>query len=673
LRAWTIFLLAWCGAICCDSIATDERSEERPEERQHWSLRPRVRPDVPTFAEAAGRDWIRTPIDAFILDRLRQEGLQPAPEADRRTLIRRLSFNLTGLPPTPAEVASFLDDAAPDAWERLVDRFLESPQYGERWGQHWLDVVRFAESEGFEYDRPIPGAWRFRDYVIESFNADKPFDRFLLEQLAGDELSEQDDSLTERDRRELQVAAGFHRLGPVRRNAGNPDVALSRNEVLTERTDIIGSALLGLTVGCARCHDHFFDPIPQKDYYRLQAFLAATYEYDIPLADEATRTRWQSQTEALQAEIKRLKTEIEQAADDSEQQRLQEQIRALEDKLPEPLPTIASVRNVPQERTPIYVLTRGDPDLQCEQVGMRVLTALLPDRRPEFPADTAGPKTIVARWLIEPDHPMTARVLANRIWLAHFGAGLVDTPNDFGWYGNPPSHPELLDWLADELVVGGWRLKRLHRLVLTSSAWRQSSHSLMELQGREGDPENRLLWRFNRRRLSAEEIRDAVLAVSGTLNPKMGGPSVLVPADPELVNLLYAPSQWQITPDASEHNRRSVYLMAKRNLRLPLLEVFDQPDLLTSCGRRESSTHAPQALELLNGVFANQAAEQFAARLLREAGPAQAAQVDLAFRLATGRPPSPAQQQAALEFLADQPLREFALALFNLNAFLYVD
>jgi hypothetical protein len=625
----------------------------------HWSFRPRSRPQVPPATA-----WVRNPIDAFVLARLEKAGLRPAPEADRRTLIRRVTFDLTGLPPTPEEIAAFAADPAPDAYEGLVDRLLASPHYGERWGQHWLDVVRYGETEGFEYDRHRPGAWRFRDYVIRCFNEDRPFDRFIREQIAGDEIDP--------GNLEMQVAAGFHRLGPVRRNAGNQEVAASRNEVLTERTDVLGAVFLGLTVGCARCHDHKFDDVPQADYYRLQAFLAASREHDVSLASAEDRAAWKARAGKLEEEIKAIQKDLE-VAGTKDRPALKTRLAEARRKLPPLLPSIMSVHNVPAERTPVHVLKRGDPARPGKLVGPRFPQALLAAKVPELPADTANPRTVLARWLTEPDHPLTARVLVNRVWQYHFGTGLVATPNDFGANGSPPSHPELLDWLANEMIVGGWRLKPLHRLILLSSTYRQSSRSSDAPRARSVDPDDRLLWRFPRRRLSAEEVRDAMLAVSGRLNRAAGGPSVIPPVDPDLVQLLYDPGQWAVTPDARAHGRRSVYLVAKRNLRLPLTEVFDQPDLQTSCPRREASTHAAQALELLNGKTSNQLAADFARRLAEECGPDPARQVERAWLLAAGRPPSPREQELALRFLQDGALKEFALAFFNLNAFLYVD
>jgi hypothetical protein len=648
-------------AVLPNAIPADEYSDV---ERGHWSLQPRGTPAVPQVAEAAMRDWIRNPIDAFVLERLNDAELKPAAEAPRAALVRRLYIHLTGLPPPPDEVASFVEDRSTDAYERLVDRLLASPHYGEQWGQNWLDVVRFAETEGFEYDRHRPGAWRYRDYVINSFNEDKPFNRFALEQLAGDELEDRDEA--------ANVAAGFYRLGPVRRNAGNTDVAFSRNEVLTEMTDSVGFVFLGLTLGCARCHDHMFDAVRQKDYYQLQAFLAATQEHDIQLGPDAEVRAWNKLNSQLQEEIKKIREELNDSKGD-DREKLVAQLRETEKRLPKPLPTLSSIRNDNSNLTPIHVLERGNTDHPRARVAPRFLGVLIADDAREFPADVAQPKLRLARWITDPNHPLTARVIANRLWQYHFGRGLVETPNDFGVNGAAPSHPELLDYLANELVAHDWQLKPLHRLILTSATYRQAALATDDNAARERDPDNRLLWRFNRRRLTAEQLRDAMLMASGRLNARLGGPSVIPPVKQELVDLLYAPNQWEVTTDRREHDRRSVYLIAKRNLRLPYLEVFDQPDLQISCSRRESSTHAPQALELLNGELANDLAAAFAERLQHEVGSDAREQVRRAFELVVGRSPTHDEKATSLAFLMHQPLKEFALVMFNVNAFLYVE
>jgi hypothetical protein len=634
------------------------------DERAHWSLAPPAKILPPVPASQHERGWVRGPVDAFILERLERAKLAPAPEATRNVLIRRLALDLTGLPPTPEEIKSFRGDSAPDAYERLVDRLLADPAYGEHWGQHWLDVVRYAESEGFEYDRHRPGAWRYRDYVIRSFNLDKPYDQFVLEQIAGDEVPEGgDDAL---------VAAGFHRLGAVRRNAGNSDVAFSRNEVLTEMTDAIGLVFLGLTVGCARCHDHMFDPIRQRDYYSLQAFLAATHEHDIPLGEADVVANWRSDNDRAQEEIKRLRALLDDAAG-PDRERLTQELKAAQKRVPAPLPTISSVHNDMADRALIHVLERGQTERPGEAVAPRALGVMLQESAPALSPEIESPKRYLAQWIASPENPLAARVLVNRLWHYNFGRGIVATPNDFGVAGSGPSHERLLDYLANELVAGDWEIKRLQRMIVTSGTFRQATQSPNENAADKIDPDNTLLWRQNRRRLSAEQLRDSLLALSGRLNRQAGGPSVMPPVKQELIDLLYDPAQWQVTPDARQHDRRSVYLVAKRNLRLPMLEVFDQPDLQISCSRREASTHAPQSLELLNGELANDLARSFADRLRREAGDAPGQQIERAFLLAAGRLPTPLERDRSLAFLRQSPLEEFALAMFNLHAFLYID
>ena len=652
-------------ALILAAAVTTRAEDYTSAERRHWSFRPRGNPSVPVFESAADRAWIRNPIDAFILAALKKEHLAPAPKADRATLIRRVTYDLTGLPPAPAEVAAFVRDESPDAYPKLIDRLLDSPQYGERWGQHWLDVVRYAETDGFEYDTHRHDAWRYRDYVIRSFNRDKPYDQFIREQLAGDEISAIDE--------EMRVAAGFNRLGPLRKNAGNQDVTSSRNEVLTEMTNVVGAALLGVTLGCARCHDHKFDPIRQKDYYRIQAYFAAAHEKDVPLAGAGEQAEWKAKAEPIEKEIKALKKAMGEARSEQAKAEFGRKIEAVEAQLPEALPALFSVADDPVDITPIHVLARGDYQSKGESVAPRPLGVLLPEGAPEPPRGTTVLRNQLAGWILAPDNPLTARVIVNRVWQYHFGRGIVATPNDFGRMGERPSHPELLDYLANEFIASGWRFKALHRMILLSNAYQQSFQSPSAKMAQEKDPNNKLLWHFERRRLEAEEIRDSALAIAGALNPKPGGPSVIVPVDPDLLKQLYKPAQWKVTRDEEEHNRRSIYLIAKRNFRLPIMEVFDAPDYQLSCARRESSTHAPQALELLNGAFTNRMARVFADRLQREAGPSKTGAIDLAYRLVAGRGPNAREKRLAADFLKTQPLSEFALAMLNLNAFLYLE
>jgi len=446
--------------------------------RTHWAFQP-VNKSV---AVPPGRDYANS-IDSFITAQLAKSGLTLSKPADRRILIRRLSYVLTGLPPGAAEADEFANETSSTAYENLVDRLLASPHFGEQWGRHWLDVVRYAETEGYEYDRNVPDAWRFRDYVIDSLNRDKPFDRFVAEQLAGDELGPDD--------RDCQTASIFHRLGPVRRNAGDAEIVLSRNEVLTERTDILGTAFLGLTVGCARCHNHKLEPISQKDYYQLQAYLAATEEHNIELASAEEKAAVDAKAKTLNDQIQRLKRQLRRTVG-AERERLATQVEELEEQLPPPLATIPSTRNDFAKRTPIHVLKRGVWENKGEPVGPRPPGILVGDDAPELASDIHDPRTRLAAWLTSPGHPLTARVMVNRLWHYHFGTGIVKTVNDFGTRGDTPSHPELLDWLAATLVESGWRLKPIHRMIVLSSTYRQSNPS-PRAKADQIAPANRLL------------------------------------------------------------------------------------------------------------------------------------------------------------------------------------
>jgi mono/diheme cytochrome c family protein len=665
-------------------------------DRNHWAFRPLRRPGLPPGP--AGH-----PVDRFVQDRLRAAGLAPAPEAPRETLLRRVTLDLLGLPPAPAEIDAFLGDRSPTAWETVVDRLLASPHYGERWGRHWLDLARFAESNGFEHDAVWSHAWRYRDYVIRSFNADKPFDRFLREQVAGDELWPGDP--------EALVATGFNLLGPDMDDSS--DQAQRRHNTLNDMTDTAASVFLGLTLGCARCHDHKFEPLSQRDYYRFQAFFTpAAFRREAPVPTDAERAAfedemkaWNSQPairelaaleeparlkvreqklaalspEAMEAhrtapdkrttEQANLALETEPQLEVSEKdlaaalsaeerarrKALQQEVRKL--GRPPSLPLAMTV--APGKPAKTFVLFRGEYTMPREEV------------QAGFPevlggADAPGPaRSALADLLV--GHPLTARVMANRIWRHHFGKGLVPTPSEFGPHGQPPTHPELLEWLASEFVARGWSLKAMHRLILTSATYRQASAAT---HGAKADPENRLLWRMNRLRLEGEVIRDSLLAVSGRLNRAMGGPGVLPPVPPEAARGLRG--GWTPSPDPADHARRSVYVFARRNFRFPFLEVFDAPDSNLSCPERGRSTTAPQSLTLLNAEEVMAAAKATAARLEREAA-AGDERIRRAYRLALGRGPTERELALARRFLEASPLSEFCRALFNLNAFVYAE
>ena len=640
----------------------------KPTERQYWAFVARQKVTPPVLANPADKAWVKTPVDAFVLAGLKKAGLRPAPQADKTTLIRRATYDLHGVPPTPEEIDAFLKDASPQAWEHVVDRLLDSPRYGEQWGRHWLDVVRFAESDGYEYDTHRPDAYRFRDYVVNSFNKDVPYDEFIREQLAGDEMDANNETYL--------IASGFNRLGPLRKNAGNQNVASSRNEVMTEMTNVVGAAFLGVTVGCSRCHDHKFDPFRQSDYYRLQGFFSQTQSNDLIRATPEEQAEWNAKVNPLKQKTRQLTLQMTRATEE-EKGKLQTELDAIDEEMPLPLTAIYAVKDDPKQATTPHLLFKGDYLQPLDAVGARPLGVLLPEGATEDPITIEKPRTKLAAWLTDPNHPLTARVMANRIWQYHFGRGIVSTSNDFGRMGARPSNQELLDYLANRFVEGGWKMKPIHRMILLSSAWKQSSDSPIEKLGMEKDADDDLVWKFGRRRLEAEEIRDSMLSISGRLNVKMGGPSFMVPIDHDLVKMLKRPQYWVATKDKSEYDRRTLYMIYKRNLQLPFMGVFDAPDMQLSCSRREQSTHAPQALELLNGQTSNDLAQAFANRVAEERK-TDAERIDRAWRLATGRLPTVKEKLLATKYLAEKPgdpvrLKELVLDVFNLNAFLYVN
>jgi mono/diheme cytochrome c family protein len=672
--------------------------------RRFWSFRRVIRPDIPPVARAG---WVRTPVDAFILARLEAAGLAPAPPASKTALLRRVTYDLAGLPPTPEEVDAFLADDAPDAYEKVVDRLLASPHYGERWARHWLDLVRFAETNGYEFDAPKPQAWRYRDYVIAALNRDKPYDRFIRDQLAGDELDPATD--------EGLIATGFYRLGPW--DGGAPDRLQATYDELDDVVATTGQVFLGLTVNCARCHDHKIDPFPTADYYRLLAFFHGIRRYNPrggvrPLTDlGATAASDREKLAALAAGIKAIEDALAphleagerddfqyeptraeivrahvprhvSAADYERYRALARERAALERAKPQAL-CVAEVGRTPPET---FVFQRGNPRSPGARVEPGFPTVLDPNP-PALPtpgpdARTSGRRRVLADWIASPDNPLTARVMVNRLWQHHFGRGIVRSPSDFGYRGAPPTHPELLDWLASEFVARGWSLKAMHRLIVTSSAYRMSSRPDPSAMAK--DVENDLFWRFDLRRLSAEEVRDSVLAVSGNLHRgSVGGPSVYPEIQPEVLHGQSRPgSGWPVST-AGDQARRSVYVHIKRSLALPILAAFDAADTDATCPARFATTQPTQALGLLNGEFLNSQARVFARTVLREAGDDPAAQVRLALRRATQRGPSAAEVArgvALLEALREKhrldppaALAAFCLLTLNLNEFVYLD
>ena len=634
-----IAVLVGCGLVFAEDALVEPPITDS--ERGHWAFQPLRRPELPSVREAG---WCRTAIDRFILARLEEAGLvgqvsnlpgQPSGQvenlphdADRATLLRRICFDLTGLPPSLELQDEVIADELPDWYERLVDRLLASPSYGERWAQHWLDVSRFAETDGYEHDHVRPNAWRFRDWVIAAHNRDVPLNEFIGLQLAGDELRPGDESAL--------IATGFLFCGP-----DMPDINLQaerRHTFLNDMTGTVGSVFLGLQMGCASCHDHKFDPISQADFYRLRACL------DV-------------------------------------------------EPLFEPHPQLGQVMREKSAKAPVnHLAIRGDfrrPGPIVEAAFPRIAN-LSNDviASPSSDAKTTGRRTALANWLTRADNPLAGRVLVNRIWQGHFGRGFVGTPSDFGVMGNSPTHPELLDWLATELPRLGWSRKRLHRLIVTSSVYRQASKfesdvsrvegdrkdSTLNLQHSATDPDNRLLAHFPRRRLDGETIRDTLLAASGQLNRQAGGPGFRPPLPSEVVRTLLK-DQWPVTANVAEHQRRSVYLFARRNLRYPLFDAFDKPDANASCPRRNISTIAPQSLLLLNGDDSVTAARQLAQMIAERSGIDRNAAIELAYRHILSHRPTTDERRAASEFLSDAnaSLADLCLALINLNEFVYVD
>jgi cytochrome c553 len=760
----------------------------------HWAFRPLTRPPVPDAGRAEG---LRTAIDRFIAATLSRKDLTLSAEADRATLVRRVSFDLTGLPPTPAEIDAFLADSSPDAYERMIDRFLASPRYGERWGKFWLDAAGYADSNGYfnaDTDRPL--AWRYRDYVIRSFNADKPYDRFVREQLAGDEMAgyRPDGDVTPA-MVELLTATHFLRNAPdgTGESDGNPDeVRTDRFTVLEGNLQVAMNCLLGVTIQCARCHDHKFEPITQEEYYRLQAILYPAYcperwhkpaERTVTVGSRQEREVYQRRSDLVDRQVKALQASLTAVAAPLREELVEERLQPLEpglrravlqalaaapaartkeqqdllkkhveplkigdDEVAKRFREFAAVREsvrkaiaerekrrpLPLEKLAVlvetdpnppvhHVLVRGQhnapgrevqpgvPAAFCSPGNEYRLDPLTP--RPPLPPRGEGEKdnktpgqppsslpplplvgeggrggeggfvatgrrTAFARWVTSPDNPLFARVMVNRVWQHHFGTGLVTTPDNLGQSGARPSHPELLDWLAAEFIRSGWSIKALHRLILGSAVYRQASTPRPEALA--VDPDDRLLWRYPLRRLDAEAVRDAMLAVSGELDDRPGGPYVPTRRNAE--------GSVEVDEKHPEARRRSVYLQQRRTQVATLLELFDAPRLALNCSVRTTSTVPLQALALLNSDFARARAWAMAARLEREAGADAGRRIVLACRLAWGREPAEKERDAARQFLgAQQTLyagdkdggqrawTDFCQMVLASNAFVYVE
>ncbi len=659
----------------------------------HWSFQPIAHPAPPAVSKA---DWPRNPIDNFILARLDREKIAPSPEAKRETLLRRVSLDLTGLPPGPVEVEAFLADARPDAYERAVDRLLASPHYGEKWARRWLDLAHYSDSDGYEKDKPRPYAWRYRNWVIDALNADMPFDRFTMQQLAGDLLPGANT--------DTRVATGFLRQTLTNREAGSSQEEI-RFEQLVDRTSTVSTTWIGLTVGCAQCHNHKFDPILQKDFYDFMTFfhqaaeseidaamggemgpyLRARPEYDRKRAElwkdygiaELSATWARQMRQEIENPGKRLDwdfnvTQMRAMVDNTDRMFLKEpaqrtwreqdamdryflanpgpdfgkdkpvmdKLKQARDKLAAldaAVPFLTQAMTMEEDSArfgPNHIRLRGDFKRNGDTA-----PAETPSFLPPMPAGAPKNRLGLAQWILAADNPLTARVAVNRMWQEFFGTGLVRTSEDFGKQGETPSHPELLDWLATEFRQGGWSVKAMHRLIVTSAAYRQSSETRRDIQAK--DPENRLLARQSRRRLPAEEIRDEALAVSGLLNPSIGGPSIRPPQPAGVAELTYANSGRWVESKGPERYRRGLYIHFQRTTPYPQLMNFDAPDAMVACSRRRVSDTPLQALNLLNDPVFYEAAQALAWRVKQEVpAPAFEARLRYAFLLALGRPPS---------------------------------
>jgi len=682
-----------------------------------WAFAKPVRPAVPAVSGA------KTPIDGFVLNKLKAAGVEPSAPATRFALLRRASFDLLGLPPTQEQIDAFLNDKQPGAWERVVDSLLASPRYGEKWGQFWLDLVRYGDTSGFEQDPYILEAWRYRDYVIKSLNEDKPYDRFAKEQLAADELWPEDP--------EAKTGTGYFRVGTNRDMLFKVE-DLNRVEKLTDYVDTTSQVFLGLTVGCARCHDHKFDPIPQKDFYRMQAIFAPAMNdrvfldynparlYDInansrefrlrQIGDQLTRMFAPYRDRLRKEKMAKLTPELRAALDVKPENRTAAQqavvteaepsLRVGDDEVrallnPTDKEVLASIEkrlvtlfagysappmapgiiDVGREAPKTFIAIRGNPQAYGDEVGPGFLTCVgggdVPD--PDLHAASTGRRKALAEWIASPENPLFARVMVNRIWQNHFGAGLVRTPSDFGVRAGNPANPELLDWLATEFVEKKFSMKAMHRAIMLSDTYQRSAEPTTS--AREKDPSNLLWSHFSRRRLQAEEVHDAVLQASGMLNLKMGGMPAVPPLEKEeLFGIIGRPDNaWMVSPDTREHVRRSIYLLHRRTFQQPMMEAYDAPDGVLSCSRRNESTTAPQSLALLNSRFTLEQARAIASRAPSAEG---------AWRLVLGRAPGAEEARAAEEFLTRQTQRlgsreaaiaELSRGLLNLNEFLYVE
>jgi len=667
-----------------------------------WAYQPVVRPQVPAVKSAR---WAHQPLDAFVLAKLEAKGIAPSSETDRSTYIRRATLDAWGLLPSPEDVKAFVTDKSPQAYEKLVDRLLASAHYGERQARRWLDLARYADSDGYNTDGNRPNMWRYRDYVITSFNDDKPFDKFIKEQIAGDELAP--------DNNQALIATGFLRSFPDEINAR--DLNLKKQEVANDLTDTVGSVFLGATVGCAQCHDHKFDKISQKEYYQLQAFLVnASWRDDVlPLAgkdraeyvvkqakwEEATKDIRAKQDELLKPVIDKLETdrlsgfvpatresimkpEAERNAYDrwiyhrnlwtmsgrtrnavntlktkdkaayAKYQALDEELKAFDSIKPRDPGYISTMTELGHaDSPPTYVLFKGIYDRKLDEV-QPAFPALFTDQKPDIrpTATSSGRRTALANWLADPHNPSTARVFVNRQWAQFFGRGIVETVSDFGRAGSKPTNPELLDYLADDFVKNGWSVKKLHREIMLSSVYRQSSAPRDDVKA---DPDNTLLWAFPRQRLEAEEIRDSLLFASGLLEDKIGGPAVMPPV-PANMDIGGQRSAWVTSKNPHDHYRRSLYIFIRRNSPYPLLDTFDWANPQIVHNKRDVTTTAPQALALVNSDLVFEWSKALAGRVLKEAPSGESAQIDRVFQLLYARSPDASEKKQLVAFLDSQ-------------------
>ena len=691
-----------------------------PEQKAYWAYQQLKRPVVPGGGH---------PVDEFLNDKLKAKKLASIGPAERGALIRRVTYDLTGLPPTPEQIDSFVKSTDAKAWEKLIDELLASPQYGEKWGRHWLDIVRYAESNGYERDGPKPNAWRYRDYVIRSFNDDKPYGRFIREQIAGDEMKRAPDEV------DPIIATGFYRLGVW--DDEPADALQAKADGFDDLVTITGQAVLGMTLNCARCHDHKGDPILQTDYYKMVAFFGdiRNYSNDRNTASSNSQTdispanrrsvyekelkEREARLDALRKEmiaieneaIKTMSAEDQRASEGPDRPKVLFKVLAALDatkkktylgkkkesdelrKRPPANQDLAlSVNHGDPRPGPTFVNLRGNPHAQGAEMKPGFPEVLgLPD--PAIPTakpgdKSSGRRTVLADWLTAKSNPIPARVLVNRLWLHHFGKGLVPTPNDFGKLGEQPTHPELLEWLAAEFLEptgsgDAQTMKRMHRLLLTSAAYRRSSTA--DAGNMKSDPANTYLWRFNTRRLNAEEMRDSILKVSGNLDGTMYGPSVFPKIPKEVLAGQSNPGEhWHFNPaKPKDGNRRTVYVSVKRSLQVPILTNHDQADPDNSCPVRYTTTVPTQALGMLNGEFTNEQAVALAERLRKEFPGEVIAQVTRAIRLTTGRIPKADEVAKDAAFLAAlkakhnlddaKALAQYALLLLNANEFAYLD